>query len=144
MNSPNLRKTTSELGILLRHWRDVRGKSQLDLALDAGVSQRHISFVESGRSVPSREFLLLLSQALDIPLRERNLLLLASGYAPIYAESAWDAPEMAVVTRAIERVLKQQEPYPALLLDRYWNVRKTNEAAPRRHTAIHHGAVTKD
>ncbi len=131
VSTPPVDPSRNVLGHLLRYWRQQRGKSQLDLSLDAGVSQRHISFVESGRSVPSREFLLILSRALDIPLRERNLLLLASGYAPIYAESAWDAPEMAVVTRAIERMLKQQEPYPALLLDRYWNVLKTNEAAPR-------------
>ncbi len=120
-----------ELGELLRYWRQQRGKSQLDLSLDAGISQRHISFVESGRSVPSRELLLTLSKTLDIPLRERNSLLLASGYAPIYSDNSWDAPEMGPVTRAIERVLMQQEPYPALLMDRYWNVLKTNEAAPR-------------
>jgi transcriptional regulator with XRE-family HTH domain len=120
-----------ELGGLLRYWRQQRGKSQLDLSLDAGISQRHISFVESGRSVPSRDLLLVLSQALEIPLRERNALLLASGYAPMYGDAGWDAPEMAVVTRAIERVLLQQEPYPALVMDRYWNVLHTNEAAPR-------------
>lgn len=120
-----------ELGGLLRYWRQRRGKSQLDLSLDAGISQRHISFVESGRSVPSRDLLVVLSQALDIPLRERNILLLASGYAPIYGDAAWDAPEMAVVTRAVERVLLQQEPHPALVMDRNWDVLKTNEAAPR-------------
>lgn len=118
------------LGGLLRYWRHQRGKSQLDLSLDAGISQRHISFVESGRSVPSRELLLTLSQSLEIPLRERNVLLLASGYAPVYQESALDAPEMAVVARAVDRVLRQHEPHPALVLDRYWNVLKTNEAAP--------------
>lgn len=120
-----------ELGDLLRYWRQQRSKSQLDLSLDSGVSQRHISFVESGRSVPSRELLLTLSQTLDIPLRERNVLLLASGYAPIYSDSSWDAPEMGPVTKAIDRVLTQQEPYPALLMDRYWYVLKTNEAARR-------------
>ena len=119
------------LGGLLRYWRHQRGKSQLDLSLDAGVSQRHISFVESGRSVPSREVLLTLSQSLEIPFRERNVLLLASGYAPVYRESALDAPEMAVVARAVDRALKQHEPHPALVMDRYWNVLKTNEAAPR-------------
>ena len=120
-----------ELGELLRYWRHQRGKSQLDLSLDTGVSQRHISFVESGRSVPSRELLLTLSQTLDVPLRERNALLLASGYAPVYSDEAWDAREMAVVTRAIDRVLQQQEPHPAFLMDRYWHVLKTNGAAPR-------------
>jgi transcriptional regulator with XRE-family HTH domain len=120
-----------ELGDLLRHWRGQRGKSQLDLSLDTGISQRHLSFVESGRSVPSRELLSILSEKLDIPLRERNVLLLASGYAPVYTECAWEIPEMAAVTKAIDRVLLQQEPHPALVLDRYWNVIRTNEAAPR-------------
>ena len=119
------------LGALLRSWRRQRGKSQLELALDAGVSQRHISFVESGRSQPSRDFLLLLAATMDIPLRERNVLLLAAGYAPLYAETAWDAPQMEVIRHAIDRLLVQQEPHPALVLDRYWNVLQTNEAAPR-------------
>ena len=87
MTSPNFRKTTSELGVLLRHWRDVRGKSQLDLSLDTGVSQKQISFVESGRSDPSRSTLTAIAQALDIPLRDRNTLLLAAGYAPIFLSS---------------------------------------------------------
>ncbi len=120
-----------EPGGLLRYWRQQRGRSQLDLSLDAGVSQRHISFVESGRSMPSREFVLNLSRTLDIPLREQNVLLLASGYAPMYVESGWDAPEMTAVKRAIDRVLAQNEPHPAIVLDRYWNVLRTNKAAPR-------------
>jgi transcriptional regulator with XRE-family HTH domain len=133
MNSPNLNSKlpATELGVLLRHWRDTRGRSQIDLSLDAGVSQRHISFIESGRSVPSRQMLMDLAQALDVPLRERNTLLLAAGYAPLYAESAWNAQEMQSVTRAMERMLRQHEPYPALVMDRYWNVLMTNEAAPR-------------
>ncbi len=118
-------------GGLLRYWRGQRGKSQLALSLDSGVSQRHISFVESGRSVASRDLLLTLSQSLEIPLRERNALLLASGYAPVYRESALDTPEMALVMTAVDRVLMQHEPHPALVMDRYWNVLKTNEAAPR-------------
>jgi len=120
-----------ELGNLLRYWRRQRGKSQLDLSLDTGISQRHLSFVESGRSVPSRDLLLIVSETLDIPLRERNVLLLASGYAPVYNERDWEDPEMAAVMKAIDRVLLQQEPHPALVLDRYWNVVRTNEAAPR-------------
>ncbi len=119
------------LGDLLRYWRAQRGKSQLDLSLDAGVSQRHLSFIESGRSTPSRDLLLALAQTLDIPLRERNALLLAAGYAPLFPETALDAPDMAIVARAIDRVLLQQEPWPALVLDRHWNVLKTNQAAPR-------------
>jgi transcriptional regulator with XRE-family HTH domain len=120
-----------ELGNLLRYWRRQRGKSQFDLSLDTGISQRHLSFVESGRSTPSRDLLLTVSEKLDIPLRERNVLLLASGYAPAYDEPSWDIPQMAAVTKAIDRMLLQQEPHPALVLDRYWNVIKTNEAAPR-------------
>ena len=117
--------------MLLRHWRDMRGRSQLGLSMDTGVSQRHISFIESGRSVPSRHKLLEIAQALDIPLRERNALLLAAGYAPVYAESAWDAPEMQSVARALRRILRQHEPFPAIVMDRYWNVLLANEAAPR-------------
>lgn len=120
-----------ELGNLLRYWRHQRGKSQLALSLDTGISQRHLSFVESGRSVPSRDVLLIVSETLDIPLRERNVLLLASGYAPVYTEWVWEGPEMASLTKAIDRMLLQQEPHPALVLDRYWNVIRTNEAAPR-------------
>jgi len=120
-----------ELGNLLRYWRRQRGKSQLDLSLDTGISQRHLSFVESGRSTPSRELLATVSEKLDIPLRVRNVLLLASGYAPVYEEPSWDIAQMAAVTKAIDRMLPQQEPHPALVLDRYWNVIKTNQAAPR-------------
>ncbi len=133
MNSSNLKtkRPAHELGVLLRHWRDLRGKSQFDLSFDAGVSQRQISFIETGRSAPNRQTLLDIAQALDIPLRDRNTLLLAAGYAPIYAEGAWNAPEMQSVTKALERMLRQHEPFPALVMDRYWNVLMTNDAAPR-------------
>jgi len=127
----NAKLPASELGVLLRHWRDMRGRSQFDLSLDAGVSQRQISFIESGRSVPGRPTLLDIAQALDIPLRDRNTLLLAAGYAPIYSDGAWNAPEMQSVTKALERILRQHEPFPAVVMDRYWNVLMTNEAAPR-------------
>ena len=120
-----------QLGELLRYWRHERGKSQLDLSMDTGISQRHLSFVESGRSAPSRDFLSIVSDALNIPLRERNVLLLASGYAPQYSGQGMDAEQMAVVTRAIDRMLQQHEPHPALVLDRNWYVIRTNEAAPR-------------
>jgi transcriptional regulator with XRE-family HTH domain len=127
-----IRKTPpNDLGALLRHWRDIRGVSQLDLSFNAGVSQRHISFIESGRSVPSRQMLLDIAQTLDIPLRERNTLLLAAGYAPMYADAAWNAQEMQSVTKALARMLRQHEPFPALVMDRYWNVLMTNESAPR-------------
>ncbi|KWF93810.1 helix-turn-helix domain-containing protein [Burkholderia cepacia] len=120
-----------ELGRLLRYWRDVRGVSQLDLSLDAGISQRQISFIESGRSVPGRDTLLTLAQTLDVPLRERNALLLAAGYAPVYSEAPWDAQEMHGVIRALERVVRQHEPFPAIVMDRHWNVLMTNDAVPR-------------
>lgn len=133
MNPANPVKTAppNDLGILLRHWRDVRGISQLDLSFNAGVSQRHISFIESGRSVPSRQMLMDIAQTLDIPLRERNTLLLAAGYAPMYADGAWNAQEMQSVTKALARMLRQHEPFPAMVMDRYWNVLMTNDAAPR-------------
>ena len=111
-----------QLGELLRYWRHERGKSQLDLSMDTGISQRHLSFVESGRSSPSRDLLSIVSDALNIPLRERNVLLLASGFAPQYSEGSMDADQMAVITKAIDRMLQQHEPHPALVLDRYWNV----------------------
>ena len=120
-----------QLGELLRYWRQERGKSQLGLSMESGISQRHLSFVESGRSAPSRDFLSTVSDALNIPLRERNLLLLASGYAPQYSEQSMDAEQMAIVTRAIDRMLEQHEPHPALVLDRHWNVVRTNKAVPR-------------
>ena len=118
------------LGTLLRGWRSARGKSQLDLALEADVSQRHLSFIESGRAAPGRDKLMDIAEALDIPLRERNELLLAAGYAPLYPDEGWDAPQMKCVIAAVERMLKQQEPYPAVLMDRYWNVLTANSAAP--------------
>lgn len=99
--------------------------------MDLDVSQRHISFVESGRSSPSRALLLGVANALDVPLRDRNGLLLAAGYAPMYAEPAWDAAEMRAVHKALARMLRQHEPYPALVMDRHWNVLMTNDAAPR-------------
>jgi transcriptional regulator with XRE-family HTH domain len=122
---------SSELGTMLRHWRDLRGTSQLELSSHTGVSQRHISFIESGRSSPSRQTLMDIAQALDVPLRDRNSLLLAAGYAPIYSAAPWNAGEMQGVTRALERMLRQHEPFPAVVMDRYWNVLVTNEAAPR-------------
>ncbi len=121
----------SGLGELLRQWRGVRGRSQLDISLDTGISQRQISFIESGRSVPSRTTLMGIAQALEIPLRERNLLLLAAGYAPQYSDAAWNSPEMNSIGKALQRMLTQHEPYPALVMDRYWNVLLTNDAAPR-------------
>ncbi|MHB1301971.1 MAG: helix-turn-helix domain-containing protein [Acidiphilium sp.] len=130
-SSVDAKSPPNELGALLRHWRGVRGRSQLDLSTESGVSQRHISFIESGRSVPSRAKLIEIARSLDVPLRERNTLLLAAGYAPVYPEGAWDAPEMRSVVLALDRMLRQHEPFPAIVMDRYWNVLMTNEAAPR-------------
>src|ERR1700743_4013341 len=115
---PNPKTPPNDLGSLLRYWREVRGVSQLDVSLGAGISQRQISFIESGRSVPGRDTLLTLAQTLDVPLRERNALLLAAGYAPMYSEAPWNAPEMHRVIRALERVVHQHEPYPAIVMDR--------------------------
>jgi transcriptional regulator with XRE-family HTH domain len=122
---------SSELGALLRRWREVRNKSQMTLSLDAGVSQRHLSFIEIGRSSPSRATLLSIADALDVPFRDRNALLLAAGYAPMYSAAGWDDAEMRRVTDALKRLLRQHEPFPAVVMDRYWNVVLTNEAAPR-------------
>lgn len=116
------------VGEQLRTWRQHRRRSQLDLALDAEVSARHISFVETGRSLPSRQMLLHLAEQLDIPLRERNTLLIAAGYAPIYAETPIDEPAMRVARQAIELVLAGHEPYPALAIDRHWNMVAANRA----------------
>jgi transcriptional regulator with XRE-family HTH domain len=133
MNKPdnNSKLPANDVGVLLRHWRSSRGKSQFDLSLDTGVSQRHISFIESGRALPSRQMLMDLAQGLDIPLRDRNTLLLAAGYAPVYSEGAWNSQEMQSITNALGRILRQHEPFPALVMDRYWNVLMTNDASPR-------------
>lgn len=121
----------NDLGDLLKEWRGLRRRSQLDVSVDTGISQRQISFIESGRSVPSRSTLMTIAEALDIPLRERNVLLLAAGYAPLYSNAAWNSDEMKSINKALERVLAQHEPYPAIVMDRYWNVLLTNSAAPR-------------
>jgi transcriptional regulator with XRE-family HTH domain len=119
------------VGRLIRQWRAQRGLSQLDLSGEAGISSRHLSFVETGRAQPSREMVLLLSRALDVPLRDRNELLIAAGYAPVYRQTDLAAPAMAQVRRALDFILRQQEPYPALVLDRHWDVLAVNEGTAR-------------
>jgi len=119
---------TVPLGTLLRDWRRRRRLSQLDLALEAGVSARHLSFLETGRSKPSREMVLHLSDQLEVPLRDRNHLLLAAGFAPAFEERAIDAPEMAPVREALERVLAGHEPYPAVVVDRWWHLAAANRS----------------
>lgn len=118
-------------GPLLQYWRKTRNLSQLALAHEADVSPRHICFVETGRSRPSREMVLLLATALDVPLRERNALLLAAGFAPVYGESSLDAPGLAVVRMALAAILRQQEPFPAVVLNRHWDIIDANDAAKR-------------
>jgi transcriptional regulator with XRE-family HTH domain len=120
-----------EFGPLLRHWRTARRLSQLELALNADVSSRHLSYIETGRSQPSREMVLRLAAALDVPLRERNPLLVAAGFAPGYLETDLAAPEMAHTRKAIDLTLRHHEPYPAFVLDRRWDIRLTNQAAAR-------------
>ena len=116
-------------GPMLRTWRRRRGASQLALALQSGVSQRHVSFLESGRARPSREMVVQLTSALDVPLRQRNAMLLAAGFAPAYRETNLTAPELLPVRKAIDHILKRQEPYPAVVIDRLWNLIQGNDAA---------------
>jgi len=116
------------VGDLIKDWRTRRRLSQLDLALEAGISQRHLSFVESGRSAPSRDMVEMLCQHLDLPLRERNVVLLSAGYAPAYSERKLSDPSMAAARAAVERVLKGHEPNPALAVDRWWNLQMANAA----------------
>src|SRR6202012_2565780 len=120
----------ASIGEHLRHWRQLRRMSQLDLALEAEISTRHLSFIEPGRSTPSREMVLHLAESLEVPLRERNALLLAAGYAPIYSDPPWNSAEISAIHSALQQMLKKHEPFPALVLDRHWNVLMTNEAAP--------------
>ena len=116
------------VGELLRGWRERRRLSQLDLANQVEVSTRHVSFVETGRSKPSREMVLRLAEHLDVPLRDRNQLLLAAGYAPIYSEASLHSPAMLAIRAALRRLLKAHEPYPALVVDRWWNIVEANTA----------------
>jgi transcriptional regulator with XRE-family HTH domain len=125
MHSP-----AAPVGAQLREWRQLRRLSQLDLAGHAAVSTRHLSFVETGRALPSREMVLRLADRLDVPLRERNRLLTAAGYAPLYAEHRLDDPALQVARRAVERVLEAHEPCPALAVDRHWNLVSHNRMLP--------------
>lgn len=117
-----------QLGDLLRDWRQRRRTSQLALALDAGISSRHLSFIETGRSRPSREVVLRLAEVLGVPLRERNRLLLAAGHAPAYDGRPLDDPSLAAARQAVDRVLDGHLPYPAIAVDRHWNLVAANAA----------------
>ncbi|WP_029007516.1 helix-turn-helix domain-containing protein [Azospirillum halopraeferens] len=125
-----MNRTAVPVGDLLRTWRRRRGLSQLDLACEADISTRHLSYVETGRAQPSRPMLLHLAERLEVPLRERNALLLAAGYAPVYAERPLDDPALAAARRAVELVLSGHEPYPALAVDRHWTLVTANRAVP--------------
>jgi transcriptional regulator with XRE-family HTH domain len=116
------------VGALLRQWRERRRRTQLDLALDAGVSARHLSFVETGRSKPGAEIILRLAEHLDLPLRERNRLLLAAGHAPAFPDRSLQDPAMSPTATTLQRILAQHEPYPAMVIDRHWNLVSANQA----------------
>lgn len=116
------------VGHLIRDWRQLRRLSQLDLALEAEISQKHLSFIESGRSAPSRDMVLHLAEYLAVPLRERNALLLAAGYAPVYLERSLEDPSLQAAKSAIDLVLKGHEPYPAVAVDRHWTLLAANAA----------------
>jgi len=121
--------TTSTVGPMLRAWRSSRGKSQLALAVEAGVSTRHLSFVETGRASPSREMVLTLAEHLDVPLRDRNALLEAAGYAAVFRETPLDAATMTEVRGALGHILEASEPNPTLVVNRRYDILRANEAA---------------
>jgi transcriptional regulator with XRE-family HTH domain len=120
---------TPSFGSLMRQWRKRRRLSQLDLAIGADVSSRHVSFIETGRSVPSRAMILRLAAALDVPLREQNQMLVAAGLAPVYAERSLDDADMAAVRDGVDRVLAAYNPYPCLAVDRGWRILQANAGA---------------
>jgi transcriptional regulator with XRE-family HTH domain len=126
----------SSVGPLVREWRARRHRSQMDLAYDVGVSPRHLSFVETGKSRPSPELLLAIADELDIPLRERNTLLRAAGHAPRYAQTSFDDPSMQAVRTSIRRLLDAHAPYPGMAIDRHWDVVDTNDAARLLTTGV--------
>jgi transcriptional regulator with XRE-family HTH domain len=128
--APSAPALARSFGEHLRDWRLRRRMSQLDLAGEAEISTRHLSFVETGRSTPSREMVLRLAERLDIPLRERNALLVAAGYAPMYRQRALDDPALAAAKEAVQLILKSHEPYPALAVDRHWNLLAHNAVVP--------------
>ncbi|GLQ90544.1 helix-turn-helix domain-containing protein [Dyella flagellata] len=142
MDAKTISTNAPHIGHLLREWRASRRLSQLDLALATDVSARHLSCVETGKAQPSREMVLRLADALDMPLRECNALLMAAGYAPKFPETSLSTPAMAQVRRAIELMLEQQEPYPAFLLNRHWDILMANRAAARVANFVLRGAAS--
>jgi transcriptional regulator with XRE-family HTH domain len=134
---------TDAFGRLLRHWRTARHKSQLGLATEAGISTRHLSFLETGRAQPSREMVQLLAGMLDVPFGERNALLVSAGYAPMYGERPLGAPDLEHVRLALGFITRQQEPFPALIMDGQWNILMRNDGA-RRIFNLFRGPVRED
>jgi len=128
--------TARPIGDLLREWRQRRRLSQLTLACDAEISTRHLSFLETGRSQPSREMILHLSEQLAIPMRDRNILLVAAGFAPMFPERSLDDPALQAVRKAIDLVLESQKPFPAFALDRHWNIVASNGALPEVYVGV--------
>lgn len=124
-------KSQTSFASKLRWWREHRGLSQLELSGRAEISQRHLSFLELGRASPSRQMVVRLADALDVPLRQHNALLLAAGFAPAWRETELGAPELAQIASAVDYMLAQQEPFPAVAVDRHWNLLKANGAAVR-------------
>jgi transcriptional regulator with XRE-family HTH domain len=133
----------SPIGVLLRSWREARRISQLELALKADLSARHLSYVETGKAHASRDMLCRLADVLEMPLRERNALLLAGGYAPQYPENALATPALEWMRQAIDLTITHQEPYPSFVLDRHWNVLMTNQAAVRVGNLLMQGRQSK-
>lgn len=131
------------VGSLLREWRIVRRMSQLDLALQTDISARHLSYVENGRAQPSRDMIARLSESLEVPLRQRNELLVAGGFAPKYPETGLDTPKLAQMRYAVEAMLAQQEPYPAFLLNKHWDILMANEAAKKLNRFLLGGRDSK-
>ena len=127
--SPRPRVLSNTVGAMLRDWREDRRRSQMDLAIDVGVSTRHLSFVETGKSKPSPELVLAIAEHLDVPLRERNAMLLAAGYAPRYRHTPLDDEALASVRSALNELIRAHDPYPALVVDRHWNLVNANNGA---------------
>lgn len=144
ITSPPARSTPAgtehPLGDLLRQWRAARRMSQMDLALEAGISTRHLSYVETGKARPSRELVALLAGVLDMPMRDRNALLVVAGYAPGYRETPLSDPQMALMRRAVDCILAQHEPYPAFVVNRYWDVLMTSQGLLRVFGWLRDGA----
>ena len=126
----NMTAAAPSIGYLLREWRQRRHLSQLDLACEAEISTRHLSFLETGRAAPSREMVIRLAEQLDIPMRERNVLLMAAGYAPVFPENIFNDPALDSARRAVDMMLQAQKPYPAFVIDRHWNIVASNGALP--------------